>query len=191
MILQDTQEPYSVSAVNPESQSVNTNWNSEHRATLVSDPKQSFAGANCIIECEHRHVGSCSVFDAMSCSIYLDIGLCCSLFCYFLDLQRLREQHDTSRLEKEINRWAAGIVTTSRASLDMLCHAIATDSGIESQTTDISPMHAQGLLRNAMVEVISSGIINTFNITNRLQVDTELTRIYRTISSSERLNSSP
>ena len=52
-------------------------------------------------------------------------------------------------------------------------------------------MHAQGLLRNAMVEVISSGIINTFNITNLLQADTELTKIYHKISSSEHLNKGP
>ena len=73
----------------------------------------------------------------------------------------------------------------------MMCRAIAAGSGFEPQTSGILPMHAQGLLRNAMVEVISSGIINTFNITNLSQVDIELTKIYHKISSSEHLNQSP
>jgi hypothetical protein len=69
----------------------------------------------------------------------------------------------------------------------MLCHAILTDrvNGLDPLQIDPSPMLVQNLLRHAMSETISEGIINCLIVTNSSEANIQLTRIHEHIFARE------
>jgi hypothetical protein len=89
-------------------------------------------------------------------------------------------QNAASQLERVINRWAADIIRTPPAPLNVLCDALLTDlaNGAEPAPRDISPMHVQNLLRHAISEVISECLINCLIVTDSPEANLHLTRIH-------------
>ncbi|SJL19047.1 uncharacterized protein ARMOST_22654 [Armillaria ostoyae] len=69
-----------------------------------------------------------------------------------------------SQLDKLINRWASEIVRSPPASFDVICSAVLSD--------------VQYMLRHAMSETISEGIINCLMVTNSTDANIQLARIH-------------
>ncbi|KAK0236063.1 hypothetical protein EDD85DRAFT_839187 [Armillaria nabsnona] len=86
-----------------------------------------------------------------------------------------------SQLDKLINRWASEIVRSPPASFDVICSAVLSDvpSGpdVAAQIKGTS-MQVQYMLRHAMSETISEGIINCLMVTNSTDANIQLARIH-------------
>ncbi|KAH8976450.1 hypothetical protein EDB86DRAFT_2823365, partial [Lactarius hatsudake] len=86
------------------------------------------------------------------------------------------------RLERTINRWASEVLRTTPAPAAALQEAVLTDLAAVGESavlfTDIRPMVVQSLLRHAMAEVISDGIINSLVVTNSADANLEYNRMH-------------
>ncbi|KAN0140365.1 hypothetical protein V8E53_001574 [Lactarius tabidus] len=87
-----------------------------------------------------------------------------------------------SQLERTINRWAVQVLRMTSAPIEALQEAMLTDlTDVGKSTalfTDVRPMVVQCLLRHAMSEVISEGIINSMVVSNSAEANLELTNIH-------------
>ncbi|KAG6900820.1 hypothetical protein C0993_000139 [Termitomyces sp. T159_Od127] len=88
-----------------------------------------------------------------------------------------------SQLDKLINRWSADIVQRPPSPLQVLARAALVDiiAGLDVSQFMATPMQAQFLLRHALSETISEGIINCLIITNSSEANVQLTRIHEHI----------
>ena len=90
-------------------------------------------------------------------------------------------QNSASKLEKLINRWAADTVRAPPAPLRELHDAAASDilgSADDFAQKTVTPMVVQNLLRHAMADTISEGIINCLIVTSSSEANVQLTRIH-------------
>ncbi|KAF9041981.1 hypothetical protein BDZ89DRAFT_1128670 [Hymenopellis radicata] len=88
-------------------------------------------------------------------------------------------QNSASQLDKLINRWASDIARNPPAPFEVICDAILRDIvGGGSDAVLGTSMHVQYLLRHAMSETISEGIINCLMVTNSSDANIQLTRIH-------------
>jgi len=87
-----------------------------------------------------------------------------------------------SQLERTINRWASEVLFITPAPAAALQEAVLTDLTDVGESaalfTNVRPMIVQGLLRHAMAEVISDGIINSLIVTNSAEANLEFRRIH-------------
>ncbi|KDQ56979.1 hypothetical protein JAAARDRAFT_156976 [Jaapia argillacea MUCL 33604] len=86
-----------------------------------------------------------------------------------------------SKLERLINRWAADIIRTPPAPLEVIRDAVLsdlTDGDFEPSSIPATPMKVQSLLRHAMSESISEGIVNCLIVTDSPEANIQLTRIH-------------
>ncbi|KAL0954345.1 hypothetical protein HGRIS_003339 [Hohenbuehelia grisea] len=92
-----------------------------------------------------------------------------------------------SLLDKLINRWAAEIVRTPPAQMQDICNAILSDvvNGQDMPAIEATPMQVQNLLRHAMSETISEGIVNCLIVTNSSDANVQLTRIHEHLFSRD------
>lgn len=83
-------------------------------------------------------------------------------------------------MEKLINRWAAEAIKNPPAQLDDIRNAASADivGGSELDPYPTTPIIVQNLLRHALSEAISEGIINSFIVTNSTEANFQLTRIH-------------
>ncbi|OCH88574.1 hypothetical protein OBBRIDRAFT_757965 [Obba rivulosa] len=93
-----------------------------------------------------------------------------------------------SRLERQINRWAADVVRAPPTSLTHLRLAAVQDllegADISEETyghSEASPMQVQCLLRHALSFTISEAIINCLVITNSMEANIQIARIHEQI----------
>ncbi|KAF7976616.1 hypothetical protein HWV62_2284 [Athelia sp. TMB] len=88
-----------------------------------------------------------------------------------------------SKLERLINRWAADIVRQPPVPLRDIYYALLHDllGGFEPGAVEPHPMQVQSLLRHAISETISEGIINCMMVTNSQEANIQLTRIHEQI----------
>ena len=91
-------------------------------------------------------------------------------------------QNTASQLERTINRWAVEVLHMTSAPTAALQEAVLTDLTDVGESTalfsDVRPMVVQSLLRHAISEVISEGIINSLVVSNSSEANSELTRIH-------------
>lgn len=88
-----------------------------------------------------------------------------------------------------INRWAADIVRNPKAPLNDIRDAAVSDifegyppdEGELYGESDATPMQIQNLLRHAMSQAISEGIVNCLIVTNSPEANVQLTRIHEHI----------
>jgi len=93
-----------------------------------------------------------------------------------------------------MNRWASDVVRVAPAppaALQAAALADLSSAGDSPLFTDVRPMIVQSLLRHAMAEAISEGIINCLIVTSSAEANIQLTRIHehlfaRTSSSTKR-----
>jgi hypothetical protein len=91
-------------------------------------------------------------------------------------------------LDRLINRWAADVVRFPPAPMKVIYQSIVYDLvGDADDTADDepSPMLVQNLLRHAMSETISEGVINCLIVTNSSEANVQLTRIHEHLFSRE------
>jgi hypothetical protein len=81
-------------------------------------------------------------------------------------------------LEKQVSRWAQDIVYSPPVPLEQIKAAALSDAGGDDDKTEASQMHVQNLLRHALSETISEGVINCLIITNSSEANVQLTRIH-------------
>ncbi|ESK95339.1 hypothetical protein Moror_3911 [Moniliophthora roreri MCA 2997] len=88
-----------------------------------------------------------------------------------------------SQLEKMINRWSSDIVRAPPVPLAALCEAILADvgNGPDVPRYEATSMQVQALLRHAISEAISEGIVNCLIVTNSSEANVQLTRIHEHI----------
>jgi hypothetical protein len=80
-----------------------------------------------------------------------------------------------------INRWAADVVRTPPATLNVVRDAAIADiygSDVQSDEGPTTPLIVQALLRHAMSDAVSEGIINCLMVTNSSEANVQLTRIH-------------
>lgn len=91
-------------------------------------------------------------------------------------------KNSASKLERLINRWAADIVrAASPAELTAMYKAALSDLQLElggEFTAPGSPTVVQSLLRHALAEVLSEGVINLLVVTSSTEANIELSRIH-------------
>ncbi|KAF8917274.1 hypothetical protein CPB85DRAFT_1286793 [Mucidula mucida] len=88
-------------------------------------------------------------------------------------------KNSASQLDKLINRWASDIARNPPAPFEAICDAVLGDIvGGGSDVVLGTSMHVQYLLRHAMSETISEGIINCLMVTNSSDANIQLTRIH-------------
>ncbi|KAL7409894.1 hypothetical protein BDY24DRAFT_418414 [Mrakia frigida] len=88
-------------------------------------------------------------------------------------------KNSASNLSSALNRFAASLVLTRRDLLPALRAAILTDNlGSSELHPDTSPLRLQSLIRHAVSEVISSGIVNVLLVTDSAEANEQLTRIH-------------
>ncbi|CAL1717115.1 unnamed protein product [Somion occarium] len=92
-----------------------------------------------------------------------------------------------SKLDKQINRWAADVVRALPASLNEIRQAALSDI-FDGYPPEPSPypyeatgMQVQNLLRHAMSQTISEGITNCLIVTDSPEANIQLTRIHEHI----------
>jgi hypothetical protein len=93
----------------------------------------------------------------------------------------VRTQNTASQLERTINRWAGDVLRLVPAPAAALQEAALTDLTTTGETAlyaDVRPMILQSLLRHAMAEAISEGIINCLIVTSSAEANTQLTHIH-------------
>ncbi|KZV64881.1 hypothetical protein PENSPDRAFT_639113 [Peniophora sp. CONT] len=87
-----------------------------------------------------------------------------------------------SKLERLLNRWAADTVrAASPADLDAMYNAALEDMGLDPAgefTAPGRPAVVQNLLRHALAEVMSEGILNLLVVTSSTEANIELSRIH-------------
>jgi hypothetical protein len=92
-----------------------------------------------------------------------------------------RTQNTASQLERTINRWSSDALRIAPAPAAALQEAALADlagAGDSTLFTDVQPMMVQSLLRHAMAEAISEGIINCLIVTSSAEANVQLTRIH-------------
>ena len=106
-------------------------------------------------------------------------------------------QNSASKLERLINGWAVDIVRTHRNQLNDIRQAAMSDiyegySPEEEEMTrgDATAMQVQNLLRHAISQAISEGIVNCLIVTNSQEANVQLTRIHEHIFARKRSHSS-
>ncbi|KAI0255038.1 hypothetical protein BJV78DRAFT_1111051, partial [Lactifluus subvellereus] len=91
-------------------------------------------------------------------------------------------KNTASQLERTINRWASDALRLGPAPAAALQDAALTDLAGAGDTVlftpDARPMMVQSLLRHAMAEAISDGIINCLIVTSSAESNIQLTRIH-------------
>ncbi|TCD63206.1 hypothetical protein EIP91_005845 [Steccherinum ochraceum] len=96
-----------------------------------------------------------------------------------------------SKLDREINRWAAEVVRVPPCALNDLREAALTDvfDGYLPEETpypfDATGIQVQNLLRHAMAQTISDGIMNCLIVTDSPEANIQLTRIHEHIFSRD------
>lgn len=102
-------------------------------------------------------------------------------------------QNAASQLDKLINRWAAELVYNPPAPLNIISSAILSDvvNGADIAEFDPTPIQVQSLLRHALSETISEGIINCLIVTNSSDANIQLTRIHEHIFARQLHPSTP
>ncbi|KAG8964264.1 hypothetical protein FRC03_002031 [Tulasnella sp. 419] len=90
-----------------------------------------------------------------------------------------------SKLERLINRWAADLVRMPPAHPNDIRDAALVDLSGAPDTSDAPPVVVQNLLRHAMSEVISEGVVNVLIVTNSPEANEQLTRIHEHIFARE------
>ncbi|KAH8100997.1 hypothetical protein BXZ70DRAFT_937022 [Cristinia sonorae] len=96
-----------------------------------------------------------------------------------------------SKLDREINRWAADIVRSPPCSLNDIRQAALSDifdgyvQEIEPYPFDATGIQVQNLLRHAMSQTISEGIMNCLIVTDSPEANIQLTRIHEHIFSRD------
>jgi len=96
-----------------------------------------------------------------------------------------------SKLEREINRWAADVLRTPPCSLNDLRRAALTDifDGYLPETDpysfDATGMQVQNLLRHALSQTISEGIVNCLIVTDSPEANIQITRVHEHIFSRD------
>jgi hypothetical protein len=86
-----------------------------------------------------------------------------------------------SQLERTINRWAGEVLRLAPAPPATLQDAALADvagAGDNALFTEARPMMVQSLLRHAMSEAISEGIINCLIVTSSAEANIQITRIH-------------
>jgi hypothetical protein len=79
-------------------------------------------------------------------------------------------------------------VRSPPAPLNVIFQAILYDlNGTDASGVDTTPMQVQNLLRHAMSETISEGIINCLIVTNSSEANVQLTRIHEHLFARESL----
>ena len=98
-------------------------------------------------------------------------------------------QNTASKLEKQINRWAAEVVRVPPIPLnsirDTCLFAIAGNEMLEDTQGDASPMLVQSLLRHALAETISEAVVNCLIVTSSGEANVQLTRIHEHLFSRD------
>lgn len=90
-------------------------------------------------------------------------------------------KNTASQLERTINRWASEVLRIAPAPAAALQEAALADltgAGESALFTDVRPMMVQSLLRHAMAEAISEGIVNCLIVTSSAEANVQLTRIH-------------
>jgi len=90
-------------------------------------------------------------------------------------------KNTASQLERTINRWASEVLRIAPAPAAALQEAALADlagAGESALFTDVRTMMVQSLLRHAMAEAISEGIINCLIVTSSAEANVQLTRIH-------------
>jgi hypothetical protein len=90
-------------------------------------------------------------------------------------------QNAASQLERTINRWAGEVLRLAPAPPATLQDAALADvagAGDNTLFTEARPMMVQSLLRHAMSEAISEGIINCLIVTSSAEANIQITRIH-------------
>lgn len=80
-----------------------------------------------------------------------------------------------------VNRWAADVVRTPPGSLYIVRDTALADiygSPPEPEEGNASPLIVQALLRHALSDAVSEGIINCLIVTNSSEANIQLTRIH-------------
>jgi hypothetical protein len=102
-------------------------------------------------------------------------------------------KNSASRLERLINGWAVDVVRTHRHQLNDIRQAAVSDiyEGYppeEEEVTigDATVMQVQNLLRHAVSQAISEGIVNCLIVTNSQEANIQLTRIHEHIFARKR-----
>jgi hypothetical protein len=101
----------------------------------------------------------------------------------------LHYQNSASKVERLINRWAADIVRAPQVPLNQIREAAINDilEGFQPEEElydfDATPMQIQNLLRHAMSQAISEGIVNCLIVTNSAEANIQLTNIHEQIFS--------
>ncbi|KAI0300813.1 hypothetical protein BC826DRAFT_990619 [Russula brevipes] len=97
-------------------------------------------------------------------------------------------KNTASQLERTINRWAGDVlrlVPAPAAALQEAALADLTATGDTALYADVRPMILQSLLRHAMAEAISEGIINCLIVTSSAEANTQLTHIHEHLFSRD------
>ncbi|KAI0077071.1 hypothetical protein K474DRAFT_1772052 [Panus rudis PR-1116 ss-1] len=100
-------------------------------------------------------------------------------------------KNSASQLDKLINRWAADVVRNPPAQLNDIRQAAVTDifDGYPPEPLpyayNATGMQVQNLLRHAMSQAISEGIINCLIVTDSPEANIQLTRIHEHIFSRD------
>ncbi|RDX57128.1 hypothetical protein OH76DRAFT_1394904 [Lentinus brumalis] len=96
-----------------------------------------------------------------------------------------------SALERQINRWAADVIRTPPAPLNILRHAALADV-FDDDPPELNPgapnptgIQIQSLLRHAVSKTIAEGIINCLIVTDSPEANIQLTRIHEHIFSRD------
>ncbi|KAH8117913.1 hypothetical protein DFH11DRAFT_865422 [Phellopilus nigrolimitatus] len=89
-------------------------------------------------------------------------------------------KNTASKLEKLVNRWAADVIRAPPTPLNVIRDVILTDllGNSPPDDSEASPMLVQSLLRHAMAETISEGVINCLIVTSSSEANVQLTRIH-------------
>jgi len=97
-------------------------------------------------------------------------------------------QNSASKLERLINGWAVDVVRTHRHQLNEIRQAAISDihegyppEEDEMARGDATAMQVQNLLRHAISQAISEGIVNCLIVTNSQEANVQLTRIHEHI----------
>ncbi|KAI5992076.1 hypothetical protein EDD15DRAFT_2577118 [Pisolithus albus] len=91
------------------------------------------------------------------------------------------------KVRRLINRWAAEVVRSPPANLDIIYAAAISDitGSNEPLPPGASPMQVQNILRHVMSEMISTEVINCLIVTNSTEANVQLTRINEHLFSRE------
>ncbi|KAH8110382.1 hypothetical protein DFH11DRAFT_1708887, partial [Phellopilus nigrolimitatus] len=88
-------------------------------------------------------------------------------------------KNTASKLEKLINHWAADVIRAPPTPLNVIRDVTLTDLRSSApDDSETSPMLVQSLLRHAMAETISEGVINCLIVTSSSEANVQLTRIH-------------